>query len=204
MRKQALLWGCLIAIAFATSAQADDSVPRHWIARIGVHPVSPKPNNHAEFDVDNSAGVSIGATYLLTKHWAIELFSAFPRAYDVNDAEEAKAASFSMIPSTATLQYHISDPSGRFRIYAGAGLAYARFQGERTKGSLSGQSLALDDSTGLTAAIGLDMDLGTRWFVNLDARWADIDAAMKVAALPRGTLELDPVMFGMSLGRRLR
>ena len=204
MRKQALLCGCLVALGFATSAQADNSVYRHWIARIGVHPVSPKPNNHPDFDVNNSAGVSIGATYLLTKHWAIELFSAFPRAYDVNDAAEVKAAKFSMIPSTATLQYHISDPSGRFRIYAGAGLAYARFQGEHTQGSLGGQSLRLDDSTGLTAAVGLDMDLGTRWFVNLDARWADIDSSMTVAGLPRGTLELDPYMFGLSLGRRLR
>jgi outer membrane protein len=204
MNTPALLCGCMIALTLATSAHADDQVPRHWIARIGIHPISPKPNNHPDFTVDNAAGVSLGATYLLTKHWAVELFAAFPKPNDVHDANEIRAARFSMIPSSATLQYHITDASGIFRAYAGVGLGYTHLSGERTKASLGGQSLQLDDSTGLAAAIGLDMDLGSKWFVNLDARWMDIDSSMQIGGAPRGTLELDPFMFGLSLGRRLR
>lgn len=204
MNTPALLCGCLIAMTLATSARADDQVPRHWIARIGIHPITPKPNNHPDFTVDNAAGVSLGATYLLTKHWAVELFAAFPQPNDVRDANGIGSARFSMVPSSATLQYHITDASGIFRAYAGVGLSYARLSGERTKASLGGQSLQLDDSTGLAAAIGLDMDLSSKWFVNVDARWMDIDSSMQIGGAPRGTLELDPYMFGLSLGRRLR
>jgi outer membrane protein len=199
-----MLCGCLVAAALVTSAHADDKVPRHWIARIGVHPINPKPNNHAELTVDNAASLSIGATYLFTKHWAVELFSAFSNAHDVHDADDGRAARFSMIPASATLQYHVTDASGRFRAYAGAGLSYAHLGDERTKGSLAGQTLVLDDSSGLAAAIGLDMDLGSKWFVNVDARWMDIDSSVKIDGQPRGTLELDPYLFGLSLGRRLR
>lgn len=204
MNARAVFWGCMAALTLASSVHADDQVPRRWIARIGAHPVNPKPDNHAEFSVDNAAGLSLSATYLLTKHWAIELFSSFPNAFDVHDAGGARAARFSMVPSSATLQYHITDASGIFRAYAGAGFSYTRISGERTLASLSGQTFDLKDSSGLAAAVGLDMDLGSKWFVNVDARWMDIDSSMRIDAIPRGTLELDPFMFGLSLGRRLR
>jgi outer membrane protein len=204
MRARAVICGCLVALTFVASARADDQVPRHWIARIGVHPIDPKPNNHPEFSVDNAAGLSLGATYLISKHWAVELFSAFPEQNEVHDADDVRSASFSMIPSSATLQYHITDASGIFRAYAGFGVSYTHVGSERTKASLSGQTLDLDDSTGLAAAVGLDMDLGSKWFMNVDARWMDIDSSMQIDGTPRGTLELDPFMFGLSIGRRLR
>lgn len=204
MNTRAALFACLFAAALGPSAQANDDVPPHWIARIGVHPVDPKPNNHDEFYVDNASGLSFGATYLLTKHWAIELFSAFPAGNDVHDSADTRVARFTMIPSSATLQYHITDASGVFRAYAGAGVSYAHLGGESTKASLAGQTLELDDSTGLSAVFGLDMYLGSRWFVNVDARWMDIDSSMEIDGQPRGALELDPYIFGLSLGRRLR
>jgi outer membrane protein len=204
MNTRAALLACLVVAALAPAAHANDEVPRHWIARIGVHPVDPKPNNHEEFYVENAAGLSLGATYLFTKHWALELFSAFPAANEMHDAANTRVARFTMIPSSATLQYHITDASGTFRAYAGAGVSYAHVGSETTKGSLAGRSLDLEDSTGLSAAIGLDMYLGSKWFVNLDARWMDIDSSMSIDGQPRGTLELDPFLFGLSVGRRLR
>ena len=102
MNARAVLFGCLAALQLATMAHADDQVPRHWIARIGIHPIDPKPNSHTDFTVDNAAGLSLGATYLLTKHWAFELFAAFPTAHDVHDANGVKSARFSMIPSKAS------------------------------------------------------------------------------------------------------
>ncbi|HEY5755595.1 MAG TPA: OmpW family outer membrane protein [Steroidobacter sp.] len=204
MKAQAVIYGCLVALTLVASASADDQVPRHWIARIGVHPINPKPDSHTAFTVDNAAGVSLGATYLLTKHWAFELFSVFPNQNEVHDADKVRVARFSMVPSSATLQYHITDSSGIFRAYAGVGVSYTHIGSEQTKASLSGQSLELDDSTGLAAAVGLDMDLGSKWFMNVDARWMDIDSSMQIDGTPRGTLELDPFMFGLSIGRRLR
>lgn len=204
MNVRAIICGCIAAVAFASSVHADDQVPRHWIARIGVHPINPKPDNHPDFSVDNSTSLSLGATYLMTKHWAIELFSAFPNASEMHDADGTRVASFTMVPSSATLQYHITDASGIFRAYAAAGYSYTQIKSEHTRASLAGQSLDLDDASGLTAAVGLDMDLGSKWFMNVDARWLDIDSSMKIGGTPRGTLTLDPYMFGLSIGRRLR
>jgi len=204
MKARAILLVCVVAFTASSMAHADERIPRHWIARIGVHPINPKPNSHAQFEVDNAAGASLGATYLFTKHWALELFSAFPNTHDLHDADGARSARFSMMPTSATLQYHITDASGRFRTYAGAGVSYARMGSEQAKGPLSGHNLDLQDSTGITFAIGVDMDLGTRWFVNLDARWSDIDSSMKLDSASIGQLEIDPYMLGLSLGRRLR
>jgi outer membrane protein len=204
MNARAVLFGCLAALQPATIAHADDQVPRHWIARIGVHPIAPKPNSHTDFTVDNAAGLSLGATYLVTKHWAFELFAAFSTAHDMHNADGVESARFSMIPSSATLQYHITDPIGRFRAYVGAGLSYAHISRERTKASLGGQALKLENSTGIAAEVGLDMDIGPKWFINVDARWMDIDSSMQIDDVPRGTLELDPYVFGLSIGRRLR
>ena len=154
MNARAALWGCFLVTALVTSAHADEQLSHHWIARIGVHPVNPKPDSHAEFSVDNAAGLSLGATYLLTEHWAVELFSTFPTGIDLHDAAGARAARFSMIPSSATLQYHITDASGVFRAYAGAGLSYTHLGSERTKASLTDQTLQLDDSYMFGLSVG--------------------------------------------------
>jgi outer membrane protein len=204
MKVQRWLVGCLLGCALAGPLHADSDVPRHWIARIGIHPVHPKPDGHRDYEIDGDAGFSLGATYLFSKHWALEMFAAFPRAHELHDATGARAGSFEMIPTNATAQYHISDASGRIRAYVGIGLAYVSLGSEQTKGSLAGRTLDLDDSTGVTAAVGLDMDIGRRWFVNIDARWLDVDSTLTLDGAGNGRLELDPYLFGLSIGRRLR
>jgi len=204
MKRQSLCWIGLAMLGCATYAHADSQDTRHWIARIGVHPISPKPNNHPEFHVDNSNAVSLGATYLFTKHWGLELFGTVPAEHDLLDAAGERVGAFDMLPLTATIQYHVSDANGRIRAYAGAGVSYASFGDERPKGALAASRLQLGSSVGPAAAVGLDMNMGSRWFVNVDARWFDIDSELKLNAASRGRLELDPYAFGLSIGRRLR
>lgn len=204
MNRQAWLIAFLIGLPLSDAARADSEVPRHWIARIGIHPVQPKPDGHAEFEVDGDAGFSLGATYLFSKHWALELFAAFPRPHELHDADGDRAGSFEMIPMTATVQYHISDASGRMRAYVGVGVGHASIGSERTKGSLEGLNLDIDDASGVTAAVGLDMDIGPRWFVNIDARWLDLNSSLQLQGRGRERFVIDPYLFGMSIGRRLR
>jgi outer membrane protein len=204
MKARALLIGCVALLAGATQVQAEESVPRHWIARIGIHPVDPKPDNHPEYQIDNAAGVSLGATYLFSKHWGLELFGAFPPAHELRTAGGDRAGRFDMRPASATIQYHITDASGVFRAYAGAGIAYANIGGERTKGALAGSTLEIDDASGVALTLGLDMDLGSKWFVNIDARWLDIDSDLRIDGVDRGQLAIDPVLFGLSIGRQFK
>jgi outer membrane protein len=63
--------------------------------------------------------------------------------------------------------------------------------------------LNLADSWGPALQAGLDFDLGRRWFVNIDARWFDIDSAARLDGATLGTVEIDPYAVGMTIGRRL-
>jgi outer membrane protein len=204
MQGQGWLIALLIGASLASPARADNDVPRHWIARIGIHPVHPKPDGHGEFEVDGDAGFSLGATYLFSKHWALELFAAFPRPHELHDATGDRVGSFEMIPTTATVQYHISDAAGRMRAYVGVGLSYASIGSEQTRAALAGRDLDIEDASGVAAAVGVDMDIGTRWFVNIDARWLDLNSTLQLQGRGSERLVLDPYMFGLSIGRRLR
>jgi outer membrane protein len=198
------LIGCILSLALTTQADADNDVPRHWIARAGVHPVTAKHDNHPDYRIYNAAGLSVGATYLFSEHWALEFFGAFPVAHELRTTAGDHAGPFQIIPASATLQYHITDAAGVFRGYAGIGVAHASISGERTKGALAGSAMRLDDTTGVAATVGLDMNLGSKWFINVDARWMDVDADLQINEVSQGALEIDPVLFGLSIGRRLR
>jgi outer membrane protein len=204
MKKHEWLLACLIGVAVAGPVRADSEVPRHWIARIGIHPVQPKPDGLSEFEVDSGAGFSLGATYLFSKHWALELFGAFPRAHELHAAHDDRVGSFEMIPTTATVQYHIADAAGRTRAYVGIGLGHASIGSEQTTGSLTGRTLDIDDASGVAVAAGLDMSIGSLWFVNLDARWLDLNSTLRLADRGSERFVIDPFLFGLSIGRRLR
>jgi outer membrane protein len=204
MKRHVSLVAFLVGLALAGPAQADSDVPRHWIARIGIHPVHPKPDGHGEFEVNSDAGFSLGTTYLFSKHWALELFAAFPRAHELHDADGNRVGSFEMIPTTATVQYHVSDQRGRMRAYVGVGFGYASIGSERTEGWLAGRNLEVDDANGVAVAAGLDMDIGTKWFINVDARWIDLNSTLQLQGRGNERLVLDPYLFGLSIGRRLR
>lgn len=203
MKAHEWLVALLIGLALASPARADGDVPRHWIARIGIHPVHPKSEPNDEFRADTDAGFSLGATYLFSKHWALELFAAFPRPHDLHTNDE-RVGSFEMIPTTATVQYHVSDAAGRMRAYVGLGVGYASVDSEQTRASLAGRALDIDDATGIALATGVDMDIGPKWFVNLDARWIDLNSTMQLPGRGSQDFIIDPYMFGLSIGRRLR
>lgn len=204
MKALTLLMGCILSLALHSHAQAEEPVSRHWIARIGVHPISPTPDSHPDFKIDNAAGISLGATYLFTRHWGLELFGAFPPALGLHNPQGGRIGTFEMMPTSATVQYHIADQGERFRAYAGIGVSYANIGRARTKGLLAGTALELDDSTGVAAAVGLDMNVDSKWYVTVDARWMDVDSDMKLNGIGGQRLQIDPYLFGLSIGRRLR
>jgi outer membrane protein len=183
------------------TAQAQESP--QWILRAGIHPIQPKPRNHAQLHVGDGAAVTLAATYMATKRWGVEVFTALPVSHDVTSPETGKVAQFKQVPSTVSLQYHFFDPNGLIRGYVGAGLNYTTFTNESTTGALAGTELKLDASLGPAAQVGLDFDLGRAWFLSIDARWFDIDTAAHLNDARLGTLELDPYAVGMSIGRRL-
>jgi outer membrane protein len=76
------------------------------------------------------------------------------------------------------------------------------FFSEHTTGALSGQKLSLDPSFGPAAQVGLDFDLTDTWFLNADVRWIDIDTKAELAGASLGDVAIDPLTFGLSIGRK--
>lgn len=188
-----------LTLTTALPTQAQDA--GDWIWRVGVHNVRPKSDNHALVNVDAAASLTFNATYMLAPNWGVEVLAALPFEHDINLNGGGKVAQTKHLPPTVSLQYHFN-PDGAWRPYVGAGVNYTLFFDEKTRGALAGTKLELDPSWGLAAQAGLDINLGSDWFANVDARWLDIDTDAKVNGASIGSVEIDPLAFGLSIGRR--
>lgn len=192
----------LIAVLAASAAAQAQETPQ-WILRAGVHPVQPKSHNHEQLAVGDGTAITFAATRMLSRHWGIEALASLPVEHEIALQGEGTVARVRQLPPTLSLQYHFPDPNGRIRGYVGAGINRTIFFDEQTRGSLRGNDLDLADSWGLALQGGLDFAIGRGWFVNLDARWFDIDTRARLNGVSLGTVEVDPYAVGMTLGRRL-
>jgi outer membrane protein len=188
-----------LALTTALPTQAQDA--GDWIWRVGVHNVRPKSENHHLVNVDAAASLTFNATYMFAPNWGVEVLAALPFEHDINLNGGGKVAQTKQLPPTVSLQYHFN-PNGAWRPYVGAGVNYTLFFDEKTRGALAGAKLELDPSFGLAAQAGLDIKLGSDWFANVDARWLDIETDATVNGARIGNVALDPLAFGLSIGRR--
>lgn len=189
----------LTAATVTPAVHAQDA--GEWIWRVGIHNVRPKSDNHDLVNVDAAPMLTFNGTYMLASNWGVELLAALPFEHDINLNGGSKVAQTKHLPPTLSLQYHFN-PNGAWRPYLGAGLNYTLFFDEKTTGALAGADLELDPSWGMAAQLGLDVALGGDWFVNVDARWFDIDTDAKLNGASLGTVAIDPYAFGLSVGRR--
>lgn len=187
------------AMGMAQVAAAQDA--GDWIVRTGFHSIEPKSRNHALVEVENQIGLTFTATYMLAPNWGVELLASLPFTHDITLNGAGVVAETDLLPPTLSAQYHFN-PNGRVRPYVGAGLNYTVFSDERTWGALQGTKLELDPSFGPAAQLGVDIDVIPGWIINVDARWFDIDTDAKLDGADLGTIEIDPVAFGLSIGHR--
>lgn len=191
----------LVAMGLATAGAAQSAEPSPWILRVGAHDVAPKSDNHDVVNVDAARSVTFNLTRKLDEHWGVELLAALPFEHDINLNTGGKVAEVKHLPPTLSVQYHFA-PEAKFRPYAGVGLNATVFFSEHTTGALDGADLKLDTSFGAAAQLGMDFDLGKDWFLNADARWIDIDTEAKVNGEAIGSVAIDPLTLGISVGRR--
>ncbi len=199
MKNHLALIAATVMTGLGGAAQAQDA--GDWIFRVGVHSVQPKSSNHSLVNVDAAQSLSFNATYMLASNWGVEVLAALPFEHDVNLNGGARVAKVKELPPTVTLQYHLN-PNGAVRPYVGLGLNYTLFFDESTRGALDGTRLELDPSFGLAAQAGVDIAVGSDWFVNLDARYIDIDTDASVNRASIGTVEIDPYAVGLTIGKR--
>jgi len=189
----------LALVAVSVGAWAEDA--GDWKVRAGAYMVAPKSDNSDLVTVDDGVSLGFNVTYYFTPNWALEVLAATPFTHDINLVGGDKVAETKHLPPTFTLQYHF-DTGSSFHPYVGAGLNYTTFFDEKTTGALAGTDLNLDDSFGLALQLGADLDLSENWFVNGDVRWINIETDATLDGTPLGTVEIDPWVAGIELGRR--
>jgi outer membrane protein len=189
-----LLAGSAAAIG---SAGASDLV-----LRAGVHNVDPKSDNNAVVHVDSNATLSLAAEWYFTKNVALDVLGSVPFKHDIRlNSDNSKVASIKHLPPTISLQYHFN-PGGGFDPYLGAGVNYTLIFDKQTTGALAGTKLSVENSFGPAVQAGGDFALGKDWLLGIDVRYIWIKAKASVNGASIGDVKVDPLVYGVSIGRR--
>ncbi|WP_417224496.1 OmpW/AlkL family protein [Amphritea sp.] len=172
------------------------------IVRVGAANVDPHTSNDTSvpgLDVDDNTQLGITGTYMLTDNIGVELLAATPFKHDIT-LNGAKVGETKHLPPTLTLQYYPMDSSSAFQPYVGLGINYTAFFSESTTGALAGTTLELDSSWGLAGQLGIDYAINDQWLLNAAVWKMDINTDVKVNGSNLGELEIDPMVYMMSVG----
>jgi outer membrane protein len=197
-RKRPLtLLACALAAALSTAAaQAHEA--GDWLIRGGLHNINPHSDNGGIVEVDGATMISFNVLYMFSRNWGVELLGSLPFEHDISLKNGPEVASVKHLPPTLSVVYHIL-PDSPIAPYFGVGLNATLFFDESTKGALAGSKLSLDHSFGLAAVAGVDIPLGSNWFLNADVRYLDIETDAKLDGAKLGTVKIDPWALGLSL-----
>ncbi len=165
-----------------------------------------------------SLGLTIG--YVLTPAWSVEVLAAYPFNQDVlaNGTLRDTLAGLGLsgdevigeldhLPPVVSFVYTFG-PDNSVRPYVGVGWNYTLPFNEKVKGDLVAAGytdLDVEDSFGLALQVGADFDLSDRLFLNLSARWIDIELDAKVTGGVLGditvnNIKVDPYVYSLMLG----
>ncbi|AKS15288.1 OmpW family protein [Xanthomonas campestris] len=206
MRKRSTLLFAALAAA-SVSAPALAQSKGDWLLGVGAHQVAPKSDNGSlaggtlDVDVGTDIRPTITAEYFIADNWGIEVLAALPFEHDINIRGLGRVGSTKHLPPVVSLQYHFNS-QGKVSPFVGAGINYTRFFSTETSGALAGNDLDLDASWGLAAHAGLDVKISDRGALRVDMRWIDIDSDASLNGNRIGTVNIDPLVYGVAYVHR--
>jgi outer membrane protein OmpA-like peptidoglycan-associated protein len=145
---------------------------------------------------------------MFTNHFGVELLAAWPFTHGIDvkpySGGEERIAQTDHLPPTLSLVWRPFDDKATFQPYVGVGVNYTMFFNEELRNAPNGVDVSLDDSVGPAAVIGTDIALGEdkKWFLNAAVRWMDIDTDVSIENDELGTVEIDPFVYTVGIGRR--
>lgn len=194
-----------VVLGLIGAGVALDSHAENWVFKIGVHNVDPKSDNGRlaggalKADVGSDIRPTITGEYFWTPNWGVEILAALPFEHEVK-LNGTKAATVKHLPPVVGVQYHFN-ADGKVSPFLGLGLNYTYMFGEHTTGPLQGTKLRLDSTFGAAAHAGVDFKLDDGWLFTVDARWINIDSKVRVNGADVGTVHIDPLVFGVAVGK---
>ena len=230
--KTGILAGCLLAAGVAQAHAAGD-----FLIRAGAVVVDPQESSDTvtlggagvgdgnwEVGVDSNTQLGITATYMLNDNFGVGILGATPFKHDISAAGSiagaGKLGSTKHLPPTITAQYYPLGANQQINPYVGIGLNYTNFFEEDTTPTLTGAvdaalgggvidatELELDDSFGIAAELGVDVQITDQLGVNAAMWWADIDTTADIHAISDGQrvgtakvdVEIDPMVYMIGL-----
>ena len=204
MRKTSSLLISALALAAASLAAPVMAQSKgDWAFSAGIGQVAPKSDNGAlaagtlKVDVDNDIKPTLTGEYFFANNWGLEVLAALPFKHDINIAGLGRVGSTKHLPPVVSVNYHFNG-QGNVSPFIGLGVNYTTFFSEETGGALAGSKLKLADSWGLAAHVGIDFKVSDRGAIRVNARWADIDTDVKLDGAKLGTVNIDPMVYGIS------
>ena len=213
--KTLLLAAAVAGLAAPAMAQtrAEWTAPRagDWIVTGRVTDVAPTTDDAIitaagadsglHVDVSDSIMPTLGFTYFLTDHLAVEAILGTTRHEIRAQGGTTNVAVHKtwVLPPVVTLQYRPLT-QGNISPYVGAGVNAMVFYGGDDK---NGFEVDLDDGFGYALQAGADIGLRGPWSVNVDVKrvWFNTDADVNNGALA-ADVDLDPWVVSVGVGRR--
>ncbi len=200
--KHSVLAASFSALALMAGTTAYAQSAGDWSVGVGLGYVQPADDNGSlaggtlDADIGDDVQLTLTAEYFIWDNIGLELLAATPFEHDIK-LNGVDAGSVRHLPPTLSLQYHF-DMGGNVKPFIGAGINFTGFWDEETKGPLAGTSLSIKNSFGLALHAGVDFKVSDHGALRTDVRWIDIDADVKVNGTKVGTVNIDPVVFGVS------
>lgn len=199
MKYSALLSTIAAATALGLASQPAAAIEKgDLLLRFGLAHVSPNDGStgvvaNDAVGVEDDTQPFINLTWMLTDNLGLDILGATPFTHDIT-LNDSKIAETKHLPPTVGVQYHFT-PKSNVRPYVGAGINYTTFFSEKVTSTIT--SISLDDSWGLAAQAGMDVDINQDWFFNADLRYMQIDTT---ATTNLGNIEVDINPWVISLG----
>ena len=192
-----------LACAAALPAAAQQAGDGNWLIRgraVSIDFANDQSKTVKTLDItaDDRWIPELDITYFFTKNLAAELVLTYPQNVDIK-AGSTKIGTIKALPPSLMLQYHFTD-FGAFKPYVGAGVNYTYFS--KRDHILDGAASVERDSWGLAAQHGFDYALDKNWSLNLDVKYIQMDTDVRVGGTKIGTLDLNPVTWGVGVGYR--
>jgi outer membrane protein len=217
LTKKTCITGLVTALTFLLTGNAFSASAGDFLVRGRIINVSPNDDSSVVstlagtgVGVESQATIEVDFTYMLESNIGLELILATTK-HDLTGKDGISGlgtiGEVGVLPPTLTAQYHFS-PGATIRPYAGLGLNYTLFYSEEASSSLEGAlgstSVSLDNSFGLAAQAGVDIDLNKDWYLNLDLKYIQIDttATLDSGGTKRSVdVDINPWVMGVGIGK---
>lgn len=203
-----------LALPMAASAYEAGNV----LIKVGTATVVP---DGASDDIQQIPGQAVSAsdetalglsgTYMLSDKLGIELLLASPFDHEITASggplAGAAIGDAKQLPPTLSAQFYPLGSSGMFKPYIGGGINYTLFFDDDVGADAAGlgyTKLKVDNSIGLAAQIGVDVQLTDNLLINASAMYADIDTDATLTGPGAATLnvdyDIDPMVYRVNVG----